>query len=136
MKLCIGNTYEEAIATRPMTGVKQDDIAGLRTIFMRHKVVLNYKPVQRNCRYTWKRGGPFCFYVVDNTYADKPLVMRGDGSGKPIVFKSIYKAMIWIYNNDKDYYDSLPNLSARKEGEVPKASAVEHVPVDIENLPF
>lgn len=114
MKLCAGRTYEEAIAFRPITRIRQEDRAEINKICESYEVVLDYKPVQgKGCRYMWKFRAPFCYYVIDKRSPNRGLVLKEDGSGKPMAFKSIYKAMIWIYHHDRKFYDGMKNLSIR-----------------------
>lgn len=114
MKLCAGRTYEEAIAFRPITKIQREDRDEIKKICESYEVVLDYKPVQgKGCRYMWKFRAPFCYYVIDKHLPDHGLVLKEDGSGKPIAFKSIYRAMVWIYNHDREFYDGMRNLSTR-----------------------
>lgn len=115
MKFSYGCSYKEAICGIPAMGyhmVKDRD--AILMFLMRYDVVLDYKQVKLGkSDYTWRYKGPYCYMVFDEK--KKQPVMREDKPDKVRYFKSISRAMEWIYDHNKEFYDSIPNLSTKKK---------------------
>lgn len=115
MKLAAGKTYREAITMRPYAGINKNDLERINTIRENMPVVIDYKKLKKGEKYLWKRHGPFCYYIIEKATGEaireKSSSRSSKGEMKIKYFKSISRAKEWMYEKDKDYYNSLSNLT-------------------------
>ena len=117
MRFCAGETYKEAIAFRPITGMRDNEIENIKRLLEFYPVVLDFKEVAKGERkFSWRYCGPYCYCVYDEV--EGRFVTHEHAPERIKYFKSIRRAMEWIYDHNKEFYDSIPNLSTKKtEGE-------------------
>lgn len=113
MKFYAGETYKEAIAFRPITGVRATEMEDIKRLLEFYPVVLDFEEVAKGKRrFEWAYCGPYCYCVYDKT--EGQFVTHEYAPEKIKYFKSIRRAMEWIYDHNKEFYDSIPNLSTKK----------------------
>ena len=111
MKIAYGRDYKEAYINRPMTGIlKKEFWEGISDIRKRNEVVLDFKMIRRVSVHEWVYYKRFCVKVLDKRTGQ--LVMN-EKTGKPLNFKSITRAKEWIWEEDKEIYEKLENLSLK-----------------------
>ena len=111
MKIAYGRDYKEAYINRPMTGIiKKEFWEGKMDIRRRNEVVLDFKMIRRVSVHEWVYYKRFCVRVLDKR--TNQFVMN-EKTGKPLNFKSITRAKEWIWEEDKEIYEKLENLSIK-----------------------
>jgi len=120
MKFACGATYQEAVTGAPLTHIDPQS-NDFHRMLQQFPVVLDFQLVGYH-KYCWEYQHHFCYYIKNIKTGKYVMEKKRDGKTKPVALKSKYQAKTWVYYKDKQYFDSLQNLSTMVITNVPEPS--------------